>query len=212
MEGKRRECKAKLSNVVRKAGEKGRILMGLGKSLDGDKVNLLQDAPTSLSESEDVCGKSDARKIPCGTKVLRPSAPEAEDLIPWNFVDQKEDFSDKCHIRLSGRKASDDWSSEGVRGSESEIRRWSNNDVISSETEKLLTSVPCDRLERFSTMPKLRKKKKTFVPGSLNVDCSFDENFLLIIQIQIQSFQWVVFSVTLLKTSTKIGELTCSFA
>lgn len=40
MEGRKKECRVKLSNVVRKVGEKGRVLMGLGKFLDSDKVNL----------------------------------------------------------------------------------------------------------------------------------------------------------------------------
>ncbi|XP_061194878.1 tyrosine-protein kinase SRK2-like [Saccostrea echinata] len=170
MEGRKRECKAKLSNVVRKAGEKGRILMGLGKSLEGDKVNLLQEAPLSLSESEDGFTKGDSRTGPnCDTIVKSLCFQESAESVRWNFVDKEEDFSDKCVIRLSGRKTSDDWSSEGVRGSDSEIRRWSNNDVISSETEKSMISLPCDKLERFSTMPKLRRKKKTFIPEWLTM-------------------------------------------
>ena len=174
MEGRKRECKAKLSNVVRRAGEKGRILMGLGKSLEGDKVNLLQETSTGLSEVEEGPRKSDSRRIPCDTKVTTSQAlvPHSDDLIHWN-EGENEDFSDKCLIRLSGRRTTEDWSAEeGVRDLSpqgGEIRRWSNNDVISSETEKALINIPCDKFERFSTMPKLRKKKKAFVSGRIYI-------------------------------------------
>lgn len=101
---------------------------------------------SSVFELDDGFNKSDFWRISCDIKVIVffVFSSEFEGRIYWNLAEENEDFFDKCLICLFGCRIISDWLVIGVKGSEVEIRRWLNNDVILLEIERFFISIFCD--------------------------------------------------------------------